>query len=422
MKKPQIFYGWWIVTAVFFIAAYANGVVFYSFTAVLEPIVKEFGWSYTQASFAASIRGFETSFIAPLVGIMFDRFGPRKLIFGGGILIGSGLLLLSRTHSMVTFYIAFFLMATGLGSCTGFLLSTVLGNWFRRNMSLASGIALCGGSAGGLVVPLVTRLIDMTDWRTAMMILGGGALGIILPLSLIVRHKPEQYGYLPDGDIKIAPLVDKIAAPPVNTEPDLTVRRILTSRAFWFISLGFMCHYLVVSAVLTHIMPYLSTVDIPRSSSSLVASGIPLISIAGRISYGWLGDRVDKKRLAASGYILMIIALLLLIRIASLGTWILVPFLILFGIGFGGPVPMALAMLLESFGRNRFATTVGTCMAVLMVGSIIGPPLAGWFYDHYGSYTIAWYIFIGVSIAGMTGVLSIPGLQSGARHGIKGDR
>jgi sugar phosphate permease len=408
MKKPEIFYGWWIVGAVFAIAAFSNGVVFYSFTAVLQPIVREFGWSYAQASLAASIRGFEGSFLGPLMGIMFDRFGPRRLIFGGGIFISAGLLLLSRTHSMVTFYIAFFLMSTGLGACAGFLLTTVLGNWFRRKMSIASGIALCGGSAGGLMIPLVTRLIDAAGWRTAMVVLSVGVGCIVLPLSLVVRHKPEQYGYLPDGD-KQAVRTDKITAAPVpDPGPEFTIGQIIKSRAFWQISVGFMCHYVVVSAILAHIMPFLGTKDISRASSSFVASAIPLMSIPGRIGYGWLGDRVNKRQLAASGYLLIIVGFVLLLNITSLGSWILIPFIIFFGIGFGGPVPMALSLLLEAFGRNRFGTTVGTCMAILMMGSIIGPPTAGWVYDHYGSYQGAWLIFIGISILGMLLVLTVP--------------
>ncbi len=412
MKKLKVFYGWWIIVAVFTISAYANGVVFYSFTAVLEPIVKEFGWSYARTSLAASIRGFETSFLGPLIGILFDRLGPRRLIFAGGFLIGLGLLLLSRTNSIVTFYFAFFLMATGLGSCTGFMLTTVVGNWFRRRISLVSGIALCGGAVGGLLVPLVTRLIDIFDWRTAMVIIGGAAWCIILPLSLMVRHKPEQYGYLPDGDKIMDPVSLSVSASARNTETNIGIKQILKNRAFWHISLGFMCHYLVVSAVLTHIMPYLSSIDISRSSSSFVASGLSLISILGRISFGWFGDKFNNKRVVALGFVLTVFGLLLLSYIDTLGAWSLTLFIIIFGLGFGGPVPLALSLLLQCFGRVRFATIVGTCIGVLMIGNIIGPPLAGWIFDHYGSYQSAWLIFIGVTIAGMISLMTIPRFES----------
>ena len=408
MKKRKIFYGWWILVSVFFISAYANGVVFYSFTAVLEPIVKGFGWSYAQVSFAASIRGFETSFLGPLVGFLFDRYGPRWLIFAGGVIIGVGLILLSYAGSMAMFYAAFFLMAMGLSSCTGFILTTAVGRWFSKKLSLVTGIALCGSAVGGLLVPVVTRLIDVLEWRPAMAVIGLVGWGVLLPLSLVVRHKPEQYGYLPDGEEMLEPLSPKDINITQTSEINVSVRQTLKSRAFWLICLGFMCHYLVISSVLTHIMPYLSSIDIPRSASSFVASGIPLASILGRISFGWFGDRYDRRRVAAAGYILTALGLLLLIYIKAIGVWILVPFIIVFGVGFGGPIPMSLAMLVQHFGRARLSTIVGISMGVIMIGNILGPPLAGWIFDKYSSYQGAWFGLVAVIIAGMIMLQTVP--------------
>jgi MFS family permease len=87
MKK--IFYGWWIILACFLIASYTGGVVYYGFTAFFEPIVEEFGWSYTQVSIAFSIRGLEMGMLAPIVGFLVDRLGPRKLTFAGGFILGA---------------------------------------------------------------------------------------------------------------------------------------------------------------------------------------------------------------------------------------------------------------------------------------------------------------------------------------------
>jgi MFS family permease len=414
MKKRKFFFGWWIVVAVFFISAYANGVVFYSFTAVFEPIAKDLGLSYAQVSFAASIRGFETSFLGPLVGFLFDRFGPRRLIAIGAVIIGLGMLLLSRANSMVTFYFAFFLMAMGLSSCTGFILTSVVGNWFRRNVSTVTGIALCGSAVGGLLVPLVTRLIDLLEWRTAMLVIGIVAWCIIIPLSLLVRHKPEQYGYLPDGDEMIERMTTEVSTSRQDIKMNKGVRQILKNRIFWLLSLGFLTHYLVISSVLTHIMPYLSSINIPRASSSLVASGIPLASILGRLTFGWFGDKFDKRRVAVVGFLFTILGLLLLNYIDIIGMWILIPFVIIFGIGFGGPVPLALSMLLGYFGRVRPSTIVGLFMGVVVIGSLVGPPLTGWIFDRYGSYQIAWYAFVGVTFAGMI-ILSINPPVNGTR-------
>ena len=113
----KVFYGWWIVLACFFIGLYVSGVVIASFTAFFEPLVEEFGWSYTQISFATSLRGLEMSIFAPLLGFLVDRFGSRKLIFCGTITAGFGLILLSITQSLAMFYGSFLLLSFGAGGC-----------------------------------------------------------------------------------------------------------------------------------------------------------------------------------------------------------------------------------------------------------------------------------------------------------------
>ena len=86
-KRPKVFYGWWIVGAGSFITLCMRGTVILGFTAFFEPLAKEFGWSYAQISLAASLRGLEGGILAPLVGFLADRWGPRRLVFGGSILI-----------------------------------------------------------------------------------------------------------------------------------------------------------------------------------------------------------------------------------------------------------------------------------------------------------------------------------------------
>ena len=101
----RIFYGWWVTLACSLIGLYAGGVIFFGFTAFIQPIAEEFGWSYTQISFAVSLRGLEMGIFAPFVGFLVDRFGPRKIIFWGILTIGIGLFLLSVTQSLAMFFL-----------------------------------------------------------------------------------------------------------------------------------------------------------------------------------------------------------------------------------------------------------------------------------------------------------------------------
>jgi MFS family permease len=412
-KNHKVFYGWWIVGAGFLIAMYIGGVIHYGFTAVFEPIANDFGWSYAQVSFAASLRGLETGLLAPIVGLLMDRWGPRRLVFGGATIIGLGLLLLSRIDSLVAFYGAFILISMGISTCVGVVPVATVCNWFHRKATLATGVLVSGTAAGGLMIPLATRLVDVFEWRTAVAILGFGAFGILVPLSLLFRHKPEQYGCLPDGEPN-ENLIASEAWPLVEgSNVTVGVKQVLQSSTFWHISLGFMCHILVMNAVVTHVMPYLSSIGFTRSFSSLVAIVIPLTGIVGRLSFGWLGDRFGKKQLTALGFVVSSLGLLSFGSVASAGTWILVPSLVLVGLGWGGPVPMMPALLREYFGRGRLATVLGLAMGAAALGSMAGPPLAGLAFDRLGSYQVAWFGFAAVVIVGMVSLITTPSV--GAR-------
>jgi MFS family permease len=406
--RLKVYYGWYIVGACFLISVYSSGIVHLSFTAIIEPIVDEFHWGYALVSFAASIRGFETGLIAPLVGWLFNRWGPRKILIAGGAITGLGLLLLGRTNSLVMFYGVFVLITMGTSTHFGVLPMTVVGHWFHKRVSLATGIVVSGAAMGGLLVPLVTRVIDVYEWRTAMVIFGLGAWAIIFPLALIVRHRPEQYGYLPDGEAGKTIDVDAVQTSAQYNELDVSVKQALKSRAFWHISLGLMCHFITLMAVTTHVMPYLSSIGIPRTTSSWVASAVPLVTIGGRLSFGWFGDRFDKRWVTASGLALMAIGMLLFNYVDMAGTWLLVAFVIFFGIGYGGPVPMSAALVRQYFGRARLGTILGLSTGIVYAGGVAGPPLAGWVFDAYGSYKVAWFALAGVAFAGMVSLLTTP--------------
>jgi OFA family oxalate/formate antiporter-like MFS transporter len=414
-KNHKVFYGWWIVGAGFFIAMYVSGFINFSFTAVFEPIASDFGWSYAQVSFAASLRGLQTGFLAPIVGFLVDRWGPRRLVFAGATIIGLGLLLLSRINSLATFYGAFILIAMGISACIGVVPISTVGNWFQRKATLATGILVSGTAMGGLMVPLATRLIDIFEWRTAMVILGFGAWGILLPLSLLFRHKPEQYGYLPDGDLDRKLPASEVQSSAQGNELDIGVKQVLKSSAFWHIAMGFSCHILVVNAVITHVMPYLGSIGFTRSFSSLIASAIPLTSIVGRLSFGWLGDKFDKRRVAALGLVLTSLGLLSFGYVATARTWMLVPSLVFLGLGYGGPVPMMPALVREYFGTVRLATVLGLVMGTATLCGMAGPPLAGLAHDILNSYQVVWFGFAGLVVAGTISLVTTPSVSNEIR-------
>ena len=406
-NTKRIFYGWWIVVAAFLIAFYQGGFIIYGFTVIFEPIANETGWSYTLISLASSIRGVEAGLLAPVVGILVDRWGPRKLIFVGTIANAAGLLALSYATSLAMFYTAMVLIALGTTACTSTVLMTTVANWFRKKQGIASGIVMSGFGFSGLLVPLLVWLVELYQWRGAMAITAIGMLVLALPLAVLFRHKPEQYGYLPDGETEEPAMLSNAVNLPRTPEIDISAKEALKSGTFWRLALVYFSFLLLLHATTTHVMPYLSSIGIPRSTSGLVATAIPLTSIGGRLGMGWLGDKLNQRRVQAVGLAMMGLGMCFFGYAATASAWLLVPFIILFGFGYGGTGVLRAAMVREYFGRRNFGTIFGLVMGVSILGSITGPPLAGWVYDHWGSYGGIWFVFAAFTFVGIISILTI---------------
>ena len=391
-----------MVAASFFIAFYVGGAMFYGFTAFFEPIVNEFGWNYTQVSIGISLRGVEMGILAPIIGFLVDRFGSRRLAIFGVITVGFGLIIISQTQSLIMLYAGFLLLSLGAGGCTSVVLYTAVANWFRRNIGKALGITACGFGAGGVIVPLIPWLIDTYDWRTALIILALGRWIFGIPLALIIRDKPEQYGYFPDGgvmpEIALSPQIEE-------DEVEASFGEIVRGRTLWLISLAEAIRWIILTAVVVHIMPYLNSIGMPRASAALVAAAIPLISLIGRFGFGWLGDIFDKRYLMAITYCLTGMGMLAL-SFASVSSAIFL-YLIFFALALGGGVTLRGAMLSEYFGRASFGKALGIIMGISSIGGIMGPILAGWTFDTMGTYQLIWLIFCGLTVISISVILML---------------
>jgi OFA family oxalate/formate antiporter-like MFS transporter len=396
----KIFYGWWIVLACSFIGLYVGGIVFFGFTAFFEPIREEFGWNYTQISLAASLRGLEAGIFAPLVGFLADRFGPRSLMLWGTITVGFGLILLSLTKSLAIFYAAFLIIGFGAGGCTAVVSMTAIANWFRRKVGLALGVQGSGINAGGLMVLLIVGLIDLYQWRATLIILGLGVWALGIPLSLVVRNRPEHYGYHPDGEASI-PQVEGHEMQ--DTGVEITLSQALKMRSFLYLNITEFIRFMALVAVFTHVMPYLASVGMPRPTAGLVAGAIPLIGIIGRFGLGWLGDAFDKRLMLAMTTAFISLGLLAFSSVHA--EWAIVPFLLLLPIGYGGSLVVRGSIVREYFGRDSYGKMIGVIIGSAAFGGIIGPTLAGWMYDTMGNYQPIWLLFCGLN--GLATVLTL---------------
>jgi len=392
-KGIKVFYGWWIVAASFVLFTVVGGTTFYGFTAFFNPIVTEMRWTRAQTSLAFSLRSVENGFVQPIVGFFVDRIGPRKCVFLGVLLTGAALLLMSRVDSLPSFYGTFLLLALGGTAALGIPQYTAIANWFRRRRSLAMGVLSAGFGLSGVMTPILVLLIQTYDWRITMVIVGILVIAIGTPLSLLVRHKPEQYGYLPDGD-KTSLKIDSGGVEGregVIEGEGMSVKQALKTRTYWLLLLVFLFPGFSMSAIMVHEMPFLISVGISENLAGFTMLGITAFSLIGRVGFSWLGDTYDKRRLLAIAFVLQTIGVFIFANIQS--PWMIIPFLLTFGPGYGAPLPLLPAIQADYFGTKSFASIQGLFAIGWVIPGIIAPFLAGWIYDVQGSYRLAFIIF-----------------------------
>jgi OFA family oxalate/formate antiporter-like MFS transporter len=397
-----------VVLAATVLNFFAGGVFFYGFSVFFNPIRDTFGWSAAVTSVAFAFRGLEQGGLGPVAGFLVDRVGPRKLMLSGWALVGLGFLLMSRINSLGLFYATFLVIATGMSFGTFVVSNTAVANWFHRKRSRAMTIVYAGYGASGLLVPLLALFISEFGWRESLTFIAIVLWCTCVPLCLLMRNRPSEYGYLPDGDRPIGNVLESIAEPssaaekvkPVPVPPDtsFTARAAMRTRAFWLLAVVLLFQSFGQSAVMVHIVPYLESVKIPTELAALGVTGLTLCSLIGRVGFGFLGDFASKRYLLTIALVLQAIGLFIFSFVGMAQAWLMVPFLLTFAPGYGGTLPVRPALQADYFGVKSFGMIMGLMSLIGSVGGLVSPVIAGWIFDTTGNYQFAWRLFAIVTV------------------------
>jgi sugar phosphate permease len=400
-----MFYGWYIVVATAFIGAFIGGTTMRGLTALVDPIAVTLGWSYAQISLAMTLRGLETGVLNPFMGAVADRWPARRLVFIGITLIGLGVLCLSQVNSLSMFYLGFIIM--GLGGSLGTMMvpMTVISRWFRKNTGKAYGVFAAGIAISGFLVPVVTMMVDTYGWRAYLVIVAVCILVIGLPLSLVFRNRPEDYGLLPDGKTQNDPDVSQKLQ---NQGGGMGVKEALKTRAFWIIGIAFMLQTAGGSAVLLHIIPYLSSIGVERSMAGMIVMFIAIVNIPSRFVFGWLSDIFKKKYMAIISMILTSVGMFLFSILDGNSIGLIIGFVIIYGFGAGTQMSLRPPIMREYFGTRKFGSIFGLASIFTTIGIVTTQPLAGWIFDTRGVYYPIWLVLSGICMLGALLMLTLP--------------
>ena len=397
IRKPgsRVFYGYWMVAAAFgvqFLVALLLSQSYGAYVAVLED---EKGWSNTALAGAFSLTQLVSGIVGPFQGAVMDRVGPRAIMRVGFVIFGTGFMIMSQVETLWEFYLAFLVIAVGFSFCAFFPLSVALVNWFERKRARVLAMMSLGLAVGGLFVPIVAVSLEQFGWRGTAFASGLIVIVVGLPLAQVMRRRPEDYGEVVDGiRDPIEPEELEPSRPVLGSEArerDFTLREAVHTPAFWLISLGHGSALLVVASVSVLVISHLKEdLGYSVSSAALVVTLMTVFQIVGMLTGGHLGDRMDKRIIAAVCMVMHMAGMILVAFAANV--FMVIAFAVLHGFAWGARGPLMQAIRADYFGRRSFGAIMGLSSTIIMVGQIGGPLLAGFLADSTGSYEIGFTV------------------------------
>ena len=403
--KKKIFHGWKMVAAGCGMQFLQSCLLLQAFGAYVAILRDDMGWTKTQLAGAAALHQVEAAILGPVLGWVIDRFGTQGVIRTGVVVFGIGFMLLSQIDTLLGFYGAFIVVALGASLGGFFPLNVALIHWFERRRARALSSMQFGFALGGIAMPAVAWSLATYGWRATAFASGVIILVAGIPLSLVMRRRPEDFGERVDGDPAPPPRDPAVVHEDLPRDRDFTAREALHTPAFWLLALGHGFALFVVSAVNVHAITHMKEGLGYSLEAASLAILLQTLAQIGGIATGWvIGDRYDKRMLSAMCMFLHMAGLLCLTYadFAPGGTTaMVVAFALMHGWAWGLRGPFMQAIRADYFGRSAIGLILGLSFMIVVLGQIGGGMISGILADATGNYR-----------AGFTVVAVLAGLGS----------
>jgi len=408
LKKPRIFYGYWILTACFVINMIGTGCSLLSFSLFVTPLETDMGWSRTELMAAFTILLACIALTSPFAGRLIDRYGARKVISVGTSLTVIGFVLLSQMNSLWHYYIGYIIIGVGTTGISHITTSCVISHWFIKRRGMAIGIMAMGMGLSGIVyAPFVAvYLIPHFGWSNAYLSLAVTTGGVIIPLSLLViRTKPADLGLLPDGtESWETATMDETR---VLASEGLSLKTALSTPVFWLLAASFFLYHNCMG-VLQNLVPHLRDIGFPIGIVAATISITATMSTAGTFFFGWLCDKIPAKFACVVGICSTVVGILILINIgAGSPVWMIWLYAVIVGFSLGNWMPTMSMLTSTSFGLAYYGTIFGMLSLFQSLGAAMGPLWVGYLYDSMNTYHWAFIIIMGMIVLAIPLVLSV---------------
>ncbi len=403
-RLKGVYFGWYTVLAGAIISCWGYGSWYYGMSALFKPLIAEYGWTRAQLSAAFSMRSIEGGLEGPIGGMLIDKYGPRKITIISTIIASVGLILVLFVKDIWQFVIVWgFVVSLGFNLGLYDTVNAAVAKWFIKKRGRALSLVTIGGGLGApVIVPIMTWIILNHGWRAALIFVAITTLLICLPLAWfwIKDQPPEHYGLLPDGDTVVKRSDEELEAGiEYHEEYEFTPKEAMKTSSFWFMLIAFALSAGITAAVTMHQMPYLEDIGIDTMAAAGILGLMATMSLPGRVVFAWVGDKWGERTALLIGYFFKMVGVLVWTSATSMGQILL--FVVIYGIGYGGTIPVSSSLRASYFGRKAYATITGISTLFTALTNIAYPIFAGWTYDVSGSYNQAFLIIAGLQALAM---------------------
>jgi len=368
----KIYYGWFIVLGAF-LALFVSSIQGYSFGVFIEPLTADFGWSRAPLTLGFSLSLFATSFFGIAAGRLSDKYGVKKLMTLGTILLSVGFFAASRIQTVYHLYLSFLLV--GIGASSVYIpVTTTVARWFDERRGLAIGLSVSAIAIGmASFPPILERTIYSFGWRWTFIIIALISLALLTVSTILMKRPPDN----PGG---------------VNqyVQKQYTLREALRTPYFWIIYFMFMMAQFSSMTITTHIIPYATDVGLSSFYAAAILTVIGGANIFGRVLGGWTSDKLGVIKGVSIFFVFQALAIFLLPFFSSISGLYSVS--LLFGLTYGGWVMIYPVITSRLFGTKHSGAILGALGTVAGIGGAFGPYLAGYLYDLTGVYDLAFLI------------------------------
>lgn len=398
-------FAWFIAGFASLALMVSNGMTISGLSVYDVAFIERFGWSMGGIKFRDLITLALTGLLAPFAGILLDRYGVRRCMLVGWLVLALGYLGYSQLNSLAGMYIIHASFAIVLVFCGLNAVVILVSNWFVRYRGTAIGITLTGSSLGGAIFPQYgTRMMASFDWQWAMLVAIAFPVILLLLTWFFVRDRPSVQASMPAvGETGTTAAIGT----------DVAYADALRTRTFWALAVIAMCTFYTVLGVQAHVFKYMRDSGFDAQVATNAISIFFLCALVGKFLFGLLADIIDSRRVFYGNMIVMLLGSIILARMDIALVWVAV---VTFGLGWGGAYTMLQLTVMNTFGLRDAGKILGTITILDAIGGGLGIWLTGVMYDRTGSYELPFMIFaglVGFALICFTSVRPLTAAQAG---------